>query len=68
MTTAEISEKLVTYGNIKKPMGLRQLGNILSNKGYTSHRATVDGIRQRGWVVYERTVDELQSLKNRLKE
>ena len=59
---------MVTYGNIKKPMGLRQLGNILSNKGYTSHRATVDGIRQRGWVVYERTVDELQSLKNRLKE
>ena len=68
MTTAEISEKLVTYGNIKKPIGLRQLGNILSNKGYTPQRVSLDGIRQRGWVVYERTVDELQSLKNRLKE
>ena len=68
MTTAEISEKLVTYGNIKKPIGLRQLGNILSNKGYTPQRVSLDGIRQRGCVVYERTVDELQSLKNRLKE
>ena len=68
MTTAEISEKLVTYGNIKKPIGLRQLGNILSNKGYTPQRVSLDGIRQRGWVVYERTVDELQFLKNRLKE
>ena len=67
MTTAEISERLVSYGNIKRPIGLRQLGNILSNKGYTPQRVSLDGIRQRGWMVYERNSDELKALKNMLK-
>ena len=67
MTTAEISERLVSYGNIKRPTSLRQLGHILSNKGYKAHRTTLDGIRQRGWMVYERNSDELKALKNMLK-
>jgi predicted P-loop ATPase len=67
MTTAEISERLVSYGNIKRPTSLRQLGHILSNKGYKPHRTTLDGIRQRGWMVYERNSDELKALKNMLK-
>ena len=67
MTTAEISERLVSYGNIKRPIGLRQLGTIFSNKGYTPQRVSLDGIRQRGWMVYERNSDELKALKNMLK-
>jgi len=67
MTTAEISERLVSYGNIKRPTSLRQMGHILSNKGYKAHRTTLDGIRQRGWMVYERNSDELKALKNMLK-
>ena len=29
MTTAQISERLVTYGNIKKPMSVSRLGMLL---------------------------------------
>ena len=32
MTTAQISERLVTYGNIKKPMPLNRLGVLLGTK------------------------------------
>ncbi len=31
-TTAQISERLVTYGNIKKPMSLNRLGIMLSEQ------------------------------------
>ncbi|MBR5327185.1 MAG: hypothetical protein IKV31_01465, partial [Paludibacteraceae bacterium] len=34
MTTAQISERLVTYGNIKKPMTLSRLGVLMSSMGY----------------------------------
>ena len=33
MTTAQISERLVTYGNIKKPMALSRLGMVLGTAG-----------------------------------
>ena len=36
MTTAQISERLVTYGNIKKTMALGRLGVLLSQNGYRS--------------------------------
>ena len=34
MTTAEISDRLVTYGGIKRPMSIRQLGMLLGKKGF----------------------------------
>jgi predicted P-loop ATPase len=34
MTTAEISDKLVSYGGIKKPMSIRQLGMLLAKRGF----------------------------------
>ena len=38
LTTAEISERLIYYGNIKKPMTLSRLGVLLSQKGFLSVR------------------------------
>ena len=40
LTTAEISERLIYYGNIKKPMTLSRLGVLLSQKGFLSVRRT----------------------------
>ena len=34
MTTAEISDKLVSWGSIKKPMPLNRLGMLLKKAGY----------------------------------
>ncbi|MBQ9522430.1 MAG: hypothetical protein IJR74_01275 [Paludibacteraceae bacterium] len=59
MTTAEISDKLVTYGNIKKPMSLSRLGMILQQQGYQSKR--VGKACTRGWIVYEKDADEVQN-------
>jgi len=59
MTTAEISDKLVTYGNIKKPMSLSRLGMILQQQGYQSKRIGKNRIR--GWIVYEKSADEVQA-------
>ena len=60
MTTAEISDKLVTYGNIKKPMALPQLGIVLNKAGFKAVRKRQGGGNQlRGWIVYERTADEI---------
>ena len=66
MTTAEISERLVTYGNIKKPMALSRLGMLLGQRGY---RAVIRGNRQtrtRGWIVYQRDTNEIRANKNLL--
>ena len=66
MTTAEISERLVTYGNIKKPMALSRLGMLLGQRGY---RAVTRGNRQtrtRGWIVYQRDTNEIHANKNLL--
>ena len=60
MTTAEISDKLVTYGNIKKPMALPQLGIVLNKAGFKAGRKRQGGGKSmRGWIVYERTADEI---------
>ena len=34
MTSAQISERLVSYGNIKKPMSVSHLGMLLGKAGY----------------------------------
>ena len=68
MTTARISERLVTYGNIKKPMALSRLGMVLGAAGYQSTRPKIGGRLIRGWLVYQRDTDEIASLKRLLKE
>ena len=65
MTTAEISERLVTMGSIKKPMPLNRLGMLLKKAGYQSKQIGT-GSRTRGWLVRERSIDEV--LTNRTKD
>ena len=64
MTTAEISDKLVTYGGIKKPMNTRQLGVLLSKMGFTKKQVYISGGYLRGWIVYKRETDEIKRVKN----
>ena len=63
MTTAEISDKLVSWGNIKKPMPLNRLGMLLKKAGYRDVRRGEQ--RTRGWIVYERTLDEVNANRNK---
>ena len=60
MTTAEISDKLVTYGGIKKPMSIRKLNAILERHEFRAARPYVDGKQVRGWLVYRRKQDEIE--------
>ena len=66
MTTAQISERLVTYGNIKKPMALNRLGMLLGTVGYRRVNRRIGGNKTRGWLVYQRDTDEINSLKKLL--
>ena len=66
LTTAQISERLVTYGNIKKPMALSRLGMILGSSGYQAVHRQIGGRRGRGWIVYQRDTDEIASIKKLL--
>ncbi len=59
LTTAEISERLIYYGNIKKPMSLSRLGVLLSQKGFLSVRR--GNPSRRGWIIYERDSKEVNS-------
>ena len=68
MTTAQISERLVTFGNIKKPMSITRLGMLLGTAGYKSVRPKVAGRLVRGWLVYQRDTEEIATLKRLLKE
>ena len=68
MTTAQISERLVSYGNIKKPMPVSQLGMLLGKAGYRAVQRSINGVRGRGWIVYQRNTDEINALKNILKD
>ena len=63
MTTAEISDKLVTYGGIKKPINTRQLGILLKKKGFIGKRLSLSGSTVRGWMVYQRRIDEIKLAK-----
>ena len=67
MTTAQISERLVSYGNIKKPMSVTQLGHLLGKVGYKPVRSRIGGILTRGWIVYQRDTNEINALKGLLK-
>ena len=59
LTTAEISERLIYYGNIKKPMTLSRLGVLLSQKGFLSVRR--GNPSRRGWIIYERESQEVNA-------
>ena len=63
MTTAQISERLVSYGNIKKPMSMSQLGMLLGRQGYKSVTRGRRNARARGWIVYQRDAEEINANK-----
>jgi len=62
MTTAEISDKLVVKGSIKKPMSLSRLGMVLQQQGFQSKR--IGKMRTRGWIVRERDAEEINANRN----
>ena len=62
MTTAEISDKLVVKGSIKKPMSMVQLGMLLKKSGFQSKQ--YGSSRTRGWIVRERSIDEVNANRN----
>jgi len=66
MTTAQISERLVSYGNIKKPMSVSQLGMLLGKAGYRAVTRGNRNARVRGWIVYQRNTDEINANKTLL--
>ena len=63
MTTAEISDKLVTYGGIKKPMNTRQLGVLMGKLKFKKAQAYMSGTCVRGWLVHKRLEDEITRAK-----
>ena len=66
MTTAQISERLVTYGNIKKPIALGRLGVLMGSMGYRSVTRGNRQARLRGWIVYQRDTEEIAANKKLL--
>ena len=62
MTTAEISDRLVMFGGIKKPMPLNRLGVLLGKAGYK--KKTVGKQRVRGWIVYKLNDNEINANRN----
>ena len=68
MTTAQISARLVTYGNIKKPMALSRLGMVLGIAGFRAVTRNAGSGRARGWIVYQRDNNEIDTLRRLLKD
>ena len=61
-STAEISDKLVIKGSIKKPMSLSKLGMVLQQAGFQGKR--VGKACTRGWIVRERSAEEINANRN----
>ena len=57
LTTSEIQAKLVSYGNLHRPIPLRTLCQILDNKGFQRMR---NG-NKRGYLVVELEATEINS-------
>ena len=68
LTTAQISERLVNFGNIKKPMALSRLGMVLGTAGYKATKRKIGNTQTRGWIVYQRDTDEINALRRILKD
>ena len=68
LTTAQISERLVNFGSIKKPMALSRLGMVLGTVGYKATKRKIGNTQTRGWIVYQRDTDEINTLRRILKD
>lgn len=68
LTTAQISERLVNFGSIKKPMALSRLGMVLGTAGYKATKRKIGNTQTRGWIVYQRDTDEINALRRILKD
>ena len=68
MTTAQISERLVSYGNIKKPMSVSRLGMLLGKMRYKAVTRGDRNARVRGWIVYQRDSEEINAHKRLLSQ
>lgn len=68
LTTAQISERLIAFGNIKHPMPLNRLGMLLSAAGYKQLRQRLGTTLCRGWIVYQRDSQEIDAMKRILKQ
>jgi len=60
--SAEISDKLVSRGSIKKPMSMSRLGMVLQQAGFQSKR--MNHGKTRGWIVRERGLEEVNANRN----
>lgn len=59
LTAAEISAKLVTWGVIRHPLDVRQLGTLLRKMGYASKRKGASGARY--YYVLEKSADTVNA-------
>ena len=59
LTPAEISAKLTTWGNLKKPISIRKLNVLMEKKGYVRFRNGRKG--SRGYMVVELDSATVQS-------
>ena len=57
LTSSEIQAKLVSYGNLHRPIPLRSLCQVLDNKGYQRMRSN----RKRGFLVVELEATEINN-------
>ena len=62
LTLAEISAKIVAYGNLKKNPDPRRLGAIMTKLGFVKDRNGHN--RTRGYYVYEHSTAEIERLHN----
>ena len=67
LTTSQISERLCSFGGIRQPMALNRLGTVLGKMGYKSVTRRYHGVKMRGWLVYQRDTEEIDSIKRLLK-
>lgn len=63
LTVAEISAKLCTYGAIRKPLDVRQLGALLRSQGYVHQRA--GRTQPRGYIVLEKSAESINAERRR---
>ena len=59
LTSSEIQAKLVSYGNLHRPIPLRTLCQVLDNKGFQRMRSN----RKRGYLVVELEATEIKGHK-----
>ena len=64
LTLAEISSRLISNGNIRKPLDMRSLGTHMKKQGFVSSR---DNSRcHRGYIVLEKTTAEIEMTRKQL--